>query len=100
MRVAKTRVYFGLPRKSRFFSRQHSTNTTIYSVLRSGDAGEGFDDGEANSGADLFNGFVYTYGGGALKDIDSPTTTETGYVNGPNGKAVIYADGHVKWRRN
>lgn len=46
----------------------------------------------------LFDGFVYTFGGGPLKDIAEPANTELGYVNGPGGKAVIFADGHVKWR--
>ncbi len=51
-----------------------------------------------NSG--LFNGFTYTFGGGAMKDITSPAETELGYVTGPGGRAVIYADGHVKWRND
>jgi hypothetical protein len=48
--------------------------------------------------ASIFDGFDYTYDGGALADIASPAETEIGYVAGPGGKAVIYADGHVKWR--
>ncbi len=46
----------------------------------------------------LFDGFVYTFAGGALKDIGEPSTTELGYVMGPGGRAVIFADGHVTWR--
>jgi hypothetical protein len=48
----------------------------------------------------LFEGFVYTYGGGPLKDIEFPSETELGYVNGPGGRAIIYADGHAKWRKD
>ncbi len=46
----------------------------------------------------LFEGFTYTFGGGAMTSIDKPAETELGFVNGPGGRAVIYADGHVKWR--
>jgi hypothetical protein len=47
---------------------------------------------------DMFNGFVWTFGGGPLSGIDKPAETETGYVTGPGGRAVIFADGHVTWR--
>jgi hypothetical protein len=46
----------------------------------------------------LFQGFTYTYGGGPLKDIERPAETELGYVTGPGGRAVIFADGHVVWK--
>jgi hypothetical protein len=46
----------------------------------------------------MLNGFNYTYPGGPLADIASPSTTELGTVDGPGGQAIIYADGHVKWR--
>jgi prepilin-type processing-associated H-X9-DG protein len=42
-------------------------------------------------------GFVYTYPGGPLSDIDSPAETVIGYISSPGGRAVLYADGHVKW---
>jgi hypothetical protein len=45
----------------------------------------------------IFDGFVYTYPGGSLSDIKNPATTEMGYIAGPGGRAVVYADGHVKW---
>ncbi len=48
--------------------------------------------------ADLMNGFVFTWGGGNIGKIENPAETELGYVTGPGGKAVIYADGHVKWK--
>ena len=48
--------------------------------------------------ADVFNGFQYTYTGApSVGKIDSPASTKLGYVQGPGGRAVIYADGHVKW---
>lgn len=48
----------------------------------------------------LLDGFVYTFGGGNLTDIKDPSTTELGYKEGPGGRAVAYADGHVKWIPN
>lgn len=47
--------------------------------------------------ADILNSFVYTYAGGPITDIASPADTEIGYVPGPGGRAVAYADGHVRW---
>ena len=45
--------------------------------------------------------FVYTYGGPLdISKIENPSGTEIGYVNGPGGRAVAYADGHVKWIPN
>ncbi len=49
---------------------------------------------------DILNSFAYTYGGGAISAITSPAETELGYVNGPGGKAIVYADGHAKWKSN
>ncbi len=46
----------------------------------------------------FFDGFVYSFGGGAMGDIKDPASTEMGYVTGPGGRAIIFADGHVKWR--
>lgn len=48
----------------------------------------------------LLDGFVYTFGGGNTSDIKDPATTELGYKEGPGGRAVAYADGHVKWIPN
>jgi hypothetical protein len=48
--------------------------------------------------ASLFEGFAYTFGGGPLSGVDNPVETELGYVTGPGGRAIIYIDGHVKWR--
>jgi hypothetical protein len=45
----------------------------------------------------LMEGFVYTFGGGNIGDIENPASTELGHKQGPGGRAVVYADGHVKW---
>ena len=54
---------------------------------------------------DVFNnpatgkpGFSYTYSGATnLAKIDQPSMTQIGFVTGPGGRAIIFADGHVKW---
>lgn len=46
----------------------------------------------------LLEGFNYTYKGGPIGDIAEPANTVLGTVEGPGGVAVIYADGHVKWK--
>jgi prepilin-type processing-associated H-X9-DG protein len=46
----------------------------------------------------LFNGFTYTFAGGPLSGIKEPASTEIGYVIGPGGRAIMFADGHVKWK--
>jgi hypothetical protein len=43
--------------------------------------------------------FVYTYAGGKLSGIQDPSTTQLGYLAGGAGRAIIYADGHVKWEK-
>lgn len=48
----------------------------------------------------MMDGFVYTFNGGNLKDIENPSKTVLGYKDGPGGKAVAYADGHVVWVPN
>jgi hypothetical protein len=48
--------------------------------------------------SDVFAEFVYTYSGPTgLGQIAAPSTTTLGYISGPGGRAVIFADGHVKW---
>ncbi len=44
------------------------------------------------------DGFVYTFAGGALSGVQSPAETEMGYVTGPGGRAIVYVDGHAKWK--
>lgn len=39
--------------------------------------------------------FTYTFGGGSVSG--NPSETELGYVSGPGGRAVVYADGSIKW---
>lgn len=46
----------------------------------------------------ILENLVYTHGGGPLAAIERPMETELGYVRGPGGRAIFYADGHVKWK--
>ncbi len=48
----------------------------------------------------VFDGFNYTFGGGASGKINDPANTQLGYLEGTGGRAVAYADGHVKWIPN
>ncbi len=48
--------------------------------------------------SDLFEGFTYAYPAKGLASVANPATTIMGTVSGPGGEAVIYVDGHVKWR--
>ena len=48
--------------------------------------------------ADVFEGFTYSYPAKSVGEIAKPAETIMGTVAGPGGEAVIYADGHVKWR--
>ena len=45
-------------------------------------------------------GFEYTFGGGLMSKISDPANTSIGFVTGPGGRAVAYADGHVQWVPN
>lgn len=45
----------------------------------------------------MLENFTYTFGGGNLRDIKDPASTELGFVPGPNGRAVVFVDGHVRW---
>lgn len=49
---------------------------------------------------DLLQGFSYTFKGGPMNDIDQPAQTELGFVQGNGGRAIVYADGHVVWRKD
>jgi hypothetical protein len=42
--------------------------------------------------------FRYRMDGQSLANIESPATTEVGYLELPNGRVVIYTDGHAKWQ--
>ena len=48
----------------------------------------------------LLDGFNYTFPGGSMTAIESPASTILGYIDGPGGRAVAYADGHCKWVSN
>lgn len=43
--------------------------------------------------AEPLAGFVYTYGGGSISDLNGQTVI--GYMPVPGGRAVLYGDGHV-----
>jgi prepilin-type processing-associated H-X9-DG protein len=45
----------------------------------------------------VFEGFVYVFAGGPMSAIKNPAETVIGYIPGKNGRAVAYADGHVRW---
>jgi hypothetical protein len=45
----------------------------------------------------LFDGFVYEHAGGPLAALAEPAKTRLGYIPGPAGRAVLYADGHATW---
>lgn len=47
--------------------------------------------------SDILSSFIYTFRGGAANSISDPASTELGYVPGPGGRAVVYADGHARW---
>jgi|GEM_PF-6108864 hypothetical protein len=46
---------------------------------------------------DTMAGFVLVLGGADLSKVQNPTTTVLGYIAGPGGRAVAYADGSVRW---
>ena len=50
--------------------------------------------------SDMLKNFNYTYRGGNMSNITDPANTELGFTMGPGGRAVAYADGHVKWVPN
>lgn len=49
---------------------------------------------------DILDNFQYTFAGGLTTGIADPSSTVLGYVNGPNGRAIAYLDGHVNWVPN
>jgi hypothetical protein len=48
----------------------------------------------------LFEGFNYTFAGGALPAGSDPSKFSIGFASGPGGRAVVYADGSVRWEKN
>jgi len=48
----------------------------------------------------LYEGFVYTFPGGKLTDVAEPSKTMLGYILGPGGRAEIFVDGHVTWKKD
>jgi prepilin-type processing-associated H-X9-DG protein len=50
---------------------------------------------------EMIERFQFTYSGNPdLAKIESPAETVLGHVDGPGGRAVAYADGHVAWQDN
>jgi len=48
--------------------------------------------------ADILKGFQFTYNGPSeLGKIEKPNETVLGFISGPGGRAVLYADGHARW---
>ncbi len=45
-----------------------------------------------------FEGFTYTLSGGKLPPRRERAQTQLGYVVGPGGRAILYADGHAVWK--
>lgn len=47
---------------------------------------------------DILKGFQFTYAGSRkLAEIEKPSETVLGHISGPGGRAVVFADGHVRW---
>ena len=44
-------------------------------------------------------GFIYTFPGGPLPKGEAAATTEIRWIQGPDGKAIAFADGHMEWRQ-
>lgn len=50
--------------------------------------------------SDLFEGFVYTFLGGKLSDVEVPANTLLGHTPVDGGRILLYVDGHVKFEPN
>lgn len=48
----------------------------------------------------LSRNITFLLGGVAITEIESPAETVMAFIDGPGGRAVAYADGHVKWIPN
>lgn len=48
----------------------------------------------------VFQGFVFEMNGEDLSKVQDPMNQVLGYTQGKSGRAVVYADGHVKWIPN
>lgn len=45
----------------------------------------------------LLEGFVYSFRGGSLTDVENPSQTELGFISMPGGRIVAYVDSSVRW---
>lgn len=49
---------------------------------------------------EILRDFVFLLPGINQKSLDNPATTVLGFLQGDGGRAMVYADGHVKWVPN
>ena len=49
---------------------------------------------------EMLDGFNLTFPGGSALSVENPAETVMGFLEGPGGRAVAYADGHVRWIPN
>jgi hypothetical protein len=45
----------------------------------------------------VLDGFTYTLSGGSMASVKNPATTQLGYLDFPDGRAVVFVDGHAQW---
>ena len=45
----------------------------------------------------MLEGFVYTFAGGNIYEVESPSTTVLGYIDTKHGRAIVYLDSHAEW---
>ena len=49
---------------------------------------------------EMLDGINLTFPGGSALSVENPAETVMGFLEGPGGRAVAYADGHVRWIPN
>ena len=90
--------------KAMMGARQAASGLTVYAADNDGvlPGAEGWENKVSPyfKNTDFLRDFNYTFKGGNISSIDNPATTELGFTMGPGGRAVAYADGHVKWVPN
>ena len=61
-----------------------------------------FNDGEVGPYMkdEFWRNFTFVLGGKAHASLRNPSVTVLGYMKGPGGYAVAFADGHVIWQVN
>jgi hypothetical protein len=48
----------------------------------------------------VFEGFIYTFSGGKMADLKDPANTPLGEAPAAGGRVVVYADGHVVFKKD